>query len=80
MGTRCGNTAFFKHKYLTMPTITAGYALLKAAIDLKDIIEKNVSKTLETEEALKMLMDIFKTNAAAEEDPMKQGSSAKGRE
>ena len=31
-----------------------------------------MSKTLETEEALKMLMNIFKTKAAAEEDPTKQ--------
>ena len=29
-------------------------------------------KTLETEEALKTLMDIFKTKAAAEHDSMKQ--------
>ena len=40
LGTRCGNTVFFKHKYLTMPTITAGDALLKTSIDLKDTIEK----------------------------------------
>jgi len=72
LGTRCGNTVFFKHKYLTMPTITSGDALVKAAIDLKDTIEKNVSKTLETEEALKTLMQIFKTKAKTEEDPMKQ--------
>ena len=72
LGIRVGNTVFFKHKYLTLPSITAGDALLKAAVDLKETIEKKVSKTLETEEALKTLMDIFKTKAAAEPDPMQQ--------
>ena len=39
-------------------------------------------KTLETEEALKTLMDIFKTKAAADYDPMKQvrGSMEKAAE
>ena len=40
LGTRKGNTVFFKHKYLTMPTITPGDALLKAAVELKETIEK----------------------------------------
>ena len=31
---RIGNTVFFKHKYLTMHTVTAADALLKAANDL----------------------------------------------
>ena len=71
-GTRTGNTVFFKHKYLTMPTVTSGDALLRAAVDLKDAIEKNVSKTMQTDEAIKTLMQIFKSKAAQEKDPMVQ--------
>ena len=70
LGTRKGNTVFFKHKYLTMPTITPGDALLKAAVELKETIEKKVSKTLETEAAMKILMEIFKSKAATKVDPM----------
>ncbi len=32
------NTVFFKHKYLTMPTITAANALIQAANDLTHAI------------------------------------------
>ena len=70
LGARKGNTVFFKQKYLTMPTNIPGDALLKAAVELKETIEKKVSKTLETEAAMKTLMEIFKSKAATEVDPM----------
>ena len=43
---RIGNTVFFKHKYLTMPTITPGDAVLKAAEDLKEALLNNMPKKL----------------------------------
>ena len=56
---RIGNTVFFKHKYLTMPTITPGDAVLKAAEDLKRALLKNMPKSSETEEGIQQLMKIF---------------------
>ena len=38
-GVRVGNTVFFKHKYLTMPTITTADAILTAARDLQDALD-----------------------------------------
>ena len=39
---RVGDTVFFKHKYLTMPTLTPADAMLKAANDLTDAIKGNI--------------------------------------
>ena len=65
-GIRPGNTIFFEHKYLTLQSTTPGDAfLLKAAVELKDTIEKNVSKTSEIEEALKTLMSIFQNQSGS---------------
>ena len=39
---RIGNTVFFKHKYLTMPTITTADALLTATKDLKETVRGDI--------------------------------------
>ena len=39
---RVGNTVSFKHKYLSMPTITPEETLLKTAEELKAVLEENI--------------------------------------
>ena len=39
---RIGNTVFFKHKYLTMPTITIADMILTATKDLQDALEGDI--------------------------------------
>ena len=63
---RIGNTVFFKHKYLTMPTITNADALLIAANDMQNALKGGVPQSLQTTAAVKQLMKIFKANADAE--------------
>ena len=58
-----GNTIFFKHKYLTMPTLTNADTLLNAAQGMSTAIEGGVPQTNETKIALQNLIDIFKENA-----------------
>ena len=60
---RVGNTVFFKHKYLTMPTITNADALLQAASDMSTALQGGVAQSLETRDAIAALMKIFKKNA-----------------
>ena len=61
-------TVFFKHKYLTMPTITPEAALLKAVDDLKNAIEGNIPPSLQTKEGVEKLMKIFKGYATESTD------------
>ena len=56
---RVGNTVFFRHKYLTIPTITNADTLLIAAQYMKSTLEKGTTQTLQTTEAVKELMQIF---------------------
>ena len=42
---RTGNTVFFKHKYLTMPTITPADALLTATKDLQEALKGDIPKS-----------------------------------
>ena len=42
---RVGNTVFFKHKYLTIPTLTNADALVNAANDLKLALEGGIPQT-----------------------------------
>ena len=44
-GIRTGNTVFFKHKYLTMPTITPADALLTATSDLRETLEGDIPRS-----------------------------------
>ena len=65
---RVSETVFFKHKYLTMPTITPEAALLKAVDDLKNAIEGKIPPSLQTKEGVKQLMKIFKGYATESTD------------
>jgi hypothetical protein len=66
--TRVCNTVFFKHKYLTMPTITHADALIRAADDLTDALNKVVSPPNMTRDAVDQLMTIFKQQATKTRD------------
>ena len=44
-GIRTGNTVFFKHKYLTMPTITTADAILTATKDLQETLEGDIPQS-----------------------------------
>ena len=60
---RTCKTIFFKHKYLTMPTITLADALIKVADNLVDTILGNLPPNTTTAQAVEQLMDIFKVQA-----------------
>ncbi len=60
---RTCETIFFKHKYLTMPTITPADALIKAADNLVDTILENLPLNTTTAQGVEQLMDIFKVQA-----------------
>jgi hypothetical protein len=66
--TRVCNTVFFKHKYLTIPTITAPDALIRAADDLTNAIAGVVPPPNMTQEAVEQLMVIFKQQAEKAKD------------
>jgi hypothetical protein len=66
--TRVCNTVLFKHKYLTMPTITAADTLIRAANDLKNAIAGAVPPPNMTREAVGQLMVIFKQQAKKAKD------------
>jgi hypothetical protein len=60
---RICETVFFKHKYLTMPTITPADAILKAADNLVDAICNQIPKNSATADAVEQLMEVFKIQA-----------------
>jgi hypothetical protein len=60
---RISGTVFFRHKYLTMPTITPADALIKAADNLVNIISGQLPKNSITADAVEQLMEIYKTKA-----------------
>ena len=60
---RICETVFFKHKYLTMPSVTPADALIKAADNLVDTINGIMPKTSVTSDAVEQLMEIFKIQA-----------------
>ncbi len=62
---RICDTVFFKHKYLTMPTITPKVALILSADKLVDAIAGIVPKNSITEDAIVQLMAIYCTQAHA---------------
>jgi hypothetical protein len=61
-------TVFFKHKYLTMPTITPADALIHAADSLTDAIRGLIPTPTCTKDAVDQLMVIFKQQARATND------------
>jgi hypothetical protein len=66
--TRMCLTAFFKLKYLTMPTITPADALIRAADYLTDAILGLVPTPMGMQDAVGQLMVIFKQQACATRD------------
>ena len=60
---RTTGTMFFKHKYLTMPTITLAQVVLKAATDLEEAIRGVIPQHNGTTEALTKLREIFTLTA-----------------
>ncbi len=66
--TRVCDTVFFKHKYLTMPTITLADALIKAADKLVDAISGVIPKNSITEDAVLQLMSIYRQQALEASD------------
>ncbi len=66
--TRTCLTVFFKHKYLTMPTITPANALIHAADSLTDAIAGLVPTPTYTQDAVDQLMVIFKQQACTAKD------------
>jgi hypothetical protein len=62
---RVRNAVFFKHKYLTMPTITSDVALILATDKLVDAIAGVVPKNSITKDAIVQLMAIYCTQALA---------------
>ena len=56
-------TVFFKHKYLTMPTITPADALIRAADYLTDAISGLLPTHTVTADAVDQLMEIYKQQA-----------------
>ena len=62
---RVGNAVFFKHKYLTMPTLTNADTLVNAANDLKLALEGGIPQTDENRNVHNKFIEIFKENAKA---------------
>ena len=61
---RIGQTVFFKHKYLTQPSLTESDALLRASDELCTALKETVTPVKgDTRLAVDMLMDIFKNVA-----------------
>ena len=66
--TRTCSSVFFKHKYLTMPTLTPADALIKAADDLTAAIAGNIPPSTITDNAITQLLQIFKQQANSTND------------
>ena len=67
--TRMCLTAFFKHKYLTMPTITPADTLICTVDYLTDAILGLIPAPMCTKDAVDQLMVIFKQQTRAANDP-----------
>jgi hypothetical protein len=66
--TRICSSVFFKHKYLTMPSLTPVNALIRAADNLTIAIAGVIPPPNMTTNAIKQLIKIFKTQAEKEKD------------
>ncbi len=66
--TRICSLVFFKHKYLTMPSLTPADALIRAADNLTTTIAGVIPPPNMTTNAIKQLIKIFKTQAKKEKD------------
>ncbi len=66
--TQICSTVFFKHKYLTMPTLTPSNALIRAANNLTNAIAGILPPPNITTDAIDLLLNIFKLQAEKEKD------------
>ena len=66
--TRMCSTVFFKHKYLTMPSLTPADALIRAADNLTTALAGVIPPPSMTTDAIAQLVNIFKTQAEKEKD------------
>ncbi len=66
--TQICSSVFFKHKYLTMPSLTPLNALIRAADNLTTAIAGVIPPPNMTTDAIKQLIKIFKTQAQKEKD------------
>ncbi len=66
--TRICSLVFFKHKYLTMPSLTPADALIRAADNLTTAIAEVIPPPNMTTDTIKQLIKIFKTQAKKEKD------------
>ena len=69
-GVRVAQTVFFKHRYLTQPTITDTDAILLASDNLCAAIKGVAPDNSATKAAVAHLIDIFKKQAAAAKTPV----------
>ena len=53
------NTVFFKHQYLTIPTVTTADALLNAAEDLTKEFDGNIPQSNPSRETTERFMGLF---------------------
>ncbi len=65
---RVCSSVFFKRKYLTMPTLTATDALIRAADNLTEALAGITPPPNMTTDAIDQLINIFKTQAKKEKD------------
>jgi len=77
--TRVCSTVFFKHKYLTMPTIMPANALIPAADNLTDAITGIVPPPNMTKDDIYQLITIFKSQAEKAKDAATAQRVLKGR-
>jgi hypothetical protein len=66
--TRVCSLVFFKHKYFTMPTLTPGNALIKAADILSEAITGTIPVLSITNNTITALLKIFKQQANCSKD------------
>ncbi len=61
--TQVCSSVFFKHKYLTMPTLTAADAIIQAADNLTEALTGVIPPPNMTTDAIDQLINIFKMEA-----------------
>ena len=79
-GTMTCEMVFFKHKYLTMPTLTTVDALIWEADSLEEAIDRKNPAPGMTRDAIDQLISIFKAQAEKEKDAVTAQRVAKERE
>jgi hypothetical protein len=63
--TRISNTVYFKHQYITNPTVSPESHVVVAAQQLAKALQGNIPADNETAEALKKFSNLFKKNSGS---------------